>query len=141
MQKAFWILGFRKFQIPIPDTNKVIVFHSVLLIPDLLILSFFLDSKQECGIACMLIVLQMIMLMVRVNLFLMVTSLYCVPFSVVYFFWLLMSQWKGCRIWGRNHYFMELKFPCNYHSGLTFMLKEHQSARILTKFHLKAVKT
>ena len=140
MQKAFWILEFHKFQIPIPNTNKVIVFRSVLLIPDLLILSFSLNSKQECGIVCMLIVLQMIMLMVGVNLFLMVASLYCVLFSVVYFFWLLMSQWKGCSVWGRNHYFMELKFPCNFHSVLTFMLKEGQSARILTKFHLKAVK-
>ena len=54
---AFWILGFRKFQMPIPNTNIIVVFHSVLLIPDLL-MSFFLDSKQVQGydIVCMLII-------------------------------------------------------------------------------------
>ena len=48
-----------KFQIPAPNTNKVTVFYSVLLIPDLLILFFFLDFKQVqgCGIVCVLIVL------------------------------------------------------------------------------------
>ena len=55
---SFLDLGFRKFQIPIPNTDKVIVFHSVLLIPDLLMLPFFLDPKQVqgCDIVCMVIV-------------------------------------------------------------------------------------
>ena len=87
MQRAFSVLRFRKFQIPIPYTKKVIVFYSVLLIPDLLMLSFFLDSKQVqgCGNVCVLIVLQVITFTVWVNWFLMVTSLNYVPFSLVFF--------------------------------------------------------
>ena len=53
-------LGFRVSQIS--NTNPIqikSIFHSVLLIPDLLMLSFLLDSKQVqgYGIVCMLIVL------------------------------------------------------------------------------------
>ena len=31
------------------------------------------------------------------------------------FIWLFASQWKGCLIWGRNHHFLELKFPRSYY--------------------------
>ena len=53
------LLDFRVLQISNINPKyiyKVIVFHSVLIIPDLLMLSFFLDSKQVqgCGIVCML---------------------------------------------------------------------------------------
>ena len=48
-------------------------------------LSLFLDSKpvQGCGIVCVLIILYVITFTVWVNLFLMVASLYCAPFSLV----------------------------------------------------------
>ena len=42
-------LNFKKGSI---KTNRVIVFYSVLLIPDLLILSFFLDSKHMWHCLC-----------------------------------------------------------------------------------------
>ena len=43
------------------------------------------EQVQGCGIVCVLIVLQVITLTVWVKLFLMVASLYCVPFSLVLF--------------------------------------------------------
>ena len=127
MQQAFWILGFRKFQIPIPNTNKVIVFYSVLLIPDLLMLSFFLDSKQVqgCGIVCMLIVLQVITFTVWVNLFLMVASLYCVPFSLVLFLVVCVPMEKVSHL-GKKSSFSGIKVSMQL-SVLKFTLEELSS--------------
>ena len=141
MQQAFWILRFRKFQIPIPNSNKVIVFYSVLLIPDLLILSFFLDSKQVqgCGIVCMLIVLQVITFTVWVNLFLMVASLYCAPFSLVLFLVVRVLMERVSHL-GKKSSFSGIKVSTQL-SVMTFTLGElSQYARIVIKFHQKAVK-
>ena len=127
MQQAFWILGCHKFQIPIPNTKKVIVFYSALLIPDLLMLSFFLHSKQvqECGIACMLIVLQVITFTVWVNLFLMVASLYCAPFSLVLFLFVCVPMERVSHL-GKKSSFSGIKISTQL-SVLTFTLEELSS--------------
>ena len=126
-QEAFWILGFRKFQIPIPNTNKVIVFYSVLLIPDLQMLSFFLDSKQVqgCGMVFMLIVLQVITFTVWVNLFLMVASLYCAPFSLVLFLVVCVLMERVSHL-GKESSFSGIKVSTQL-SVLTFTLEELSS--------------
>ena len=56
------------------------------------------------------------------------------------FFGCLHPNGKGVTFWGRNHHFLESKFPHNYQYWHSCWKNFRQSAHILTKFHLKAVK-